>query len=318
MEIVVHKNTLDKHDIKHLDARRRQKLLDLTDTAAIGLWRLSNGMVSWDECTPEFMRWLVKYYNPLEMLPLFLALRNENEIPEDVKIAAAHRDDWGKILRILRNPSNDVVNALLENAGEYILDIKKPTQKQWCIALGHAHLEYPNLIAKCPNPTVKMQKIHVRRHGRDGLDYIENPSEAVKLVAAKRDGVYALGSTKMRNPSEPVLMAAICHTYDSIDPEYFLYYIPHPNNKVMCAIRHQINMNKMVLGKLASEPKPEPAKKNIEEELDWARRACQDPIAAAEIAQNAESMQDQLNQLEKLRTKMVADLFNFKNPALAH
>lgn len=317
MELVVHKNTLDKHDIKYLLACRKQKLLDLTAPAEIDLYRLSHGMMSKDECTPEFMLWLIKHYNPLEMLPLFLVMRNEDDIPEQVKIAAARKSEWGEVLGILHNPSNEVINAQLETAGEYITNLKAPTQEQWCLALMHAHLEYPNLIAKCPKPTVKMQKIHVRHHGSDGLDYIENPCEAVKLEAAKHDGIHALVSPKMQNPSEQVLLTAISATYGITEMKHFLHYIPHPNNKVMCAIRHQIKMNKRLLDKCNPEQKPESAPQTIEEQLEWARQACMNPIAAAEIGKTSQSTQEQLDQLEQLRIKMIEDWINYKNPALA-
>ena len=317
MELVVHKNTLDKHDIKYLVACRKQKVLDLTEPGQFDLCRLRNGLVSKEECTPKFMLWLIKHVHPLDALPLFIALRGEDKVPEQVKIAAARESVWGEVLDILHNPSKEVINAQLETAGEYILALKNPTQDQWCVALMHAHLEYPNLIAKCPKPTIKMQKIHVRIHGRHGLDYIAKPSETVKLEAAKQDGANALRGQKMQHPSEQVLLSAISATWGMTRLKDFLRYIPHPNHKIMCAIRHQINMNKKLQTRWEAETKSKQAPKTIEEQLEWARQAVMDPIAAAEIAKNSQSTQEQLEKLEALRKQMVADLFNFKNPALA-
>jgi len=315
MELVVHKNTLDKHDITYLVACRKQKLKDLTEPAHFDLYRLRNGLVSREECTPKFMLWLIQHVNSLDVLPLFIALRGEDEIPEEVKIDAARKSIWGDVLDILHNPSNDVIHAQLETAGEYILDLKKPTQDQWSVALMHAHIEYPNLIAKCPKPTIKMQKIHVRNHGWYGLNYIEKPAEAVKLETAKHDGIHALASPKMQNPSEKVLLTAISATYGITELKHFLHYIPHPNHKIMCAIRHQINLNKKVQAKWESETKPT-RQPTPAEQLEFARQAVFDPMAAATIAQQADSVQDQMAQLEQLRLKMVDDWLNARNPAL--
>lgn len=314
MELVVHKNTLDKHDIKYLAACRKQKLIDLTEPAHFDLYRLHHGLVSKEECTPKFMLWLIKHSNSVDLLPLFIALRGEDGVPEEVKMDAARKSVWGDILHILHNPSKAVVNAQLETAGEYIVRLKNPTQDQWCVALAHAHLEYPNLIVKCPNPTIKMQKIHVRNHGWYGLNYIEKPSEAAKLETAKHDGIQALVSPKMQKPSEQVLLTAISATYGITELKFFLHYIPHPNHKIMCAIRHQINMNKKVLAKWAAETKPA-RPLTQEKQLELARQAVFDPMAAAEIGKNAKSTQEQLEQLEALRLQMVA---NMLGPDLAH
>ena len=86
----------------------------------------------------------------------------------------------------------------------------------------------------------------------------------------------------------------------------------------MCAIRHQININKTLRAKWAVENFQHPHQKETpEEQLKWLRQACLDPIAAVKIGESTKSIPEQIEKLEALRIQMTNELFNSKNPALA-
>ena len=81
-------------------------------------------------------------------------------------------------------------------------------------------------------------------HDFNAIGYIKKPCESVKIAAAKAHGVEIL--QKIKNPSEQLLLTSIQHTLCT-DKTYFLRYIPHPNNKTLCAINAQIKLvNKMI------------------------------------------------------------------------
>ncbi|MBO4480785.1 MAG: hypothetical protein J5742_04185 [Alphaproteobacteria bacterium] len=274
-------------------------------------------MMTKKECTPEFMLWIIKHIDPLVCLETFLTIVPEDEIPEEVKIAAARKSQWGEVLYKLHHPSDAVINAALETAGEYIVYVKNPTEQQWILALQHSR-EHPKLITKCPKPTLQMQKIHVARY-LDGIDYIENPCEAVKIAAAEGNGIQVLSSIK--HPSEQVILTAIAHT---LMPEIrdFLHYIPHPNHKMYCAMRHQVKIDQKIRAQIKSEKEPQPPEPT---ELDYGMliKKCAeiDPLRTAQATKPDAPIQEKkaiLSQLyDELRTNALNDLLGYKNLANA-
>lgn len=197
-------------------------------------------LITKEMLTPEIMLWLIDF--GFSKLPHFLKIIPENQIPESVKIYAAQKDSNGCLLKWLKNPSTDVINTALKTAGQNLIHLKNPTKQQILLGLSN-ETDSPWLISKIHKPTVQMQ-IAAVTHDFDAIDYIENPCETVKIAAAKAHGVEIL--KKIQNPSEQLLLTAIQHTICA-DKTYFLRYIPHPDNKILCAINAQIkSVNKMI------------------------------------------------------------------------
>ena len=320
MDTIVHeirKSIEPKYDLAYWRYKMGGRLLCLNRLSEWHHYRLWNGLVSKEECTPEFMLFCIKYIGP-SVFPYFLDILPENEVPDFVKIAALHQDTYGSYLGLLHNPSNEVITAALTTAGQAIEGLAHPTNKQWELAL-RCSTESPGLIKKRKKPTIKEQIIHITKYGLDGINYLPNPlCERVKLAAAKEHGVQILKSQKMKNPSEQVLLTAISATYGPTELKHFLHYIPHPNHKIMCAIRHQININKTLRAKWAVENfQHHHQEETPEEQLKWLRQACLDPIAAVKIGESTKSIPEQIEKLEALRIQMTNELFNSKNPALA-
>ena len=316
MDTIVHeirKSIEPKYDLAYWRYKMGGRLLCLNRLSEWHDYRLWNGLVSKEECTPEFMLFCIKYIGS-SVFPYFLDILPENEIPDFVKIAALRQDTYGSYLGLLHNPSNEVITAALTTAGQAVKGLAHPTNKQWKLAL-RCSTESPELIKKRKKPTIKEQIIHITKYGLDGINYLPNPlCERVKLAAAKEHGIQILKSQKMKNPSEQVLLTAISATYSS-ELRYFLHYIPHPSHKIMCAIRHQINLTQKTQAKWAFERQertPTP-----KEQLEWLRQACLDPIAAVKIGESTKSVPEQIEKLEALRIQMTNELFNYKNPALA-
>ena len=204
-------------------------------------------LVSKETLTPDVMMYLMKV--GWSRLPDFLKVIPENEIPEDIKIYAVRKDHFGNTLRWLKNPSKDVINAALETAGQSLIHINNPTKEQILLGLSH-ETETPWLISKIKKPTVQMQ-ITAVMHDIEALKYIKNPCEKVKIAAAKSHGLEILYYIK--NPSEQVLLTAINHTFFD-GKSYFLHFIPHPNNRLSCAINKQIKLVKQALKETETEP----------------------------------------------------------------
>lgn len=315
MEYAIYKKSLSRQDPAYWVQCRKQKLCDLTGRTDIAQYQLFNGMMTKKECTPEFMLWIIKHVNPLRCLETFLTIVPEDEIPEEVKIAAAHESQWGEVLYELHNPSDAVINAALETAGEYIVYVKNPTKQQWILALQHSR-EHPGLITKYPKPTIQMQKIHVARY-LDGIDYIENPCEAVKIAAAEGNGIQVLSSIK--NPSEQVILTAIAHT---LMPEIrdFLFYVPHPNHKIFCAMQHQVKTYQKIMAQIESEKEPQPPEPT---ELDYGMliKKCAefDPLRTAQATKPDAPIQEKkailMRLYDEMRTNALNDFVNYKNPA---
>lgn len=202
---------------------------------------LSNNLVTREQCTPSFMIHCLDLFNSGWCLKHFLNILGEEQIPEHIKIYAMQKDTWGNALGLLRHPSDKVIETALQSAGQLIKYVKNPTEHQKLLAVQYS-TETPDLITKIEKPTIQMQKIHVSRY-LDGIDYIKNPSESVKIAAVKAHGTEVLKQKNMRNASEQVLLIAIEHTYCT-ELQVFLRYISHPNHKILCAIRHQINITK--------------------------------------------------------------------------
>lgn len=320
MDTIVHeirKSIEPKYDLAYWRYKMGGRLLCLNRLSEWHDYRLWNGLVSKEECTPEFMLFCIKYIGS-SVFPYFLDILAENEIPDFVKIAALHQDTYGSYLGLLHNPSNEVITAALTTAGQAIKGLAHPTNKQWELAL-RCSTESPELIKKRKKPTIKEQIIHITKYGLDGIDYLPNPlCERVKLAAAKEHGVNILKSPRMQNATDQILLAAISATYGTTELGYFLHYIPHPSHKIMCAIRHQINMNKMAQAKWAAQNPQHPTQEESQENrLKWLRQACYDPISAAKIGEDSKSIPEQIEKLEILRQQMVSNWFSYKNPALA-
>lgn len=257
-------------------------------------YKLYKGLLSKEECTNGFMLWAVKCFGS-SSLPKFLKIKNEDEIPDFIKIAAIQKDNYGGTLGCLKNPSEDVVNASLGFAGQSIVYVPTPTEQQKLVAFGTS-IETPWLIAKVKKPTFEMQKEHVMRYGAVALQYIKKPSEKIKIIAAKSDGVLALKYIK--RPSEQVILAAISATWGIREFKWFLRYIPNPNYKISCAIRHQIKLDKEVFKE--SAPEQEICFENcVGTELEWLFESCCDPIAAAKIRNQYQSDQDKIKALNE-------------------
>jgi hypothetical protein len=320
MDTIVHeirKSIEPKYDLAYWRYKMGRGLLDLGRFNEWTSYRLSHGLVSRQECTPEFMLFCIKNI-PWATFPYFLDILPEDEIPDFVKIAALRQDTYGSYLGLLHNPSNEVITAAITTAGQAIKGLAHPTKKQWELAL-RCSTESPELIKKRKKPTIKEQIIHITKYGLDGIDYLPTPlCERVKLAAAKEHGIQILKSPRMQNASDQILLAAISATCGATELGYFLHYIPHPSHKIMCAIRHQINMNKMAQAKWAAENfQRHHQEETPEEQLKWLRQACYDPISAAKIGEDSKSITEQIEKLETLRQQTVSNWFNYKNPALA-
>lgn len=201
---------------------------------------LSNNLITRKHCTPSFMVHCIDIFGDGGWcLKNFLNILGEDQIPEHIKIYAMQKDNGTGALGLLKHPSAKVIEAALRTTGQSIEYVKNPTEQQKLLAVQNS-TKTPELIAKIHKPTIQMQKIHVARY-LDGIDYIKNPSEPVKITAAKAHGVQVLKQKNMQNASEQVLLTAIKSTYCA-ELQYFLGYIPHPNHKILCAIRHQINI----------------------------------------------------------------------------
>lgn len=208
-------------------------------------------LVTKEMLSSDVMVRLIDLYNTSSLWK-FLKVIPENEIPEFVKIYAASKDNGGSILSYLNNPSEDVINTALEIAGQNLVYIQKPTTKQILLGLSH-ETESPWLISKVKKPTVQMQ-ITAVIHDFDAIKYIKNPCEAVKLAAAKAHGIEILRN--INNPSEQVILTAINNSF-SDTKRFFLYFIPHPNYKISCAINKQIKLTKQTLEKSKTETSTE-------------------------------------------------------------
>lgn len=227
---------------------------------------LSNNLVTREQCTPEFMIHCLDLFNSGWCLKHFLNILGEKQIPEHIKIYAMQKDIWGSALGLLQHPSDKVIEAALKSAGQSITYVKNPTEHQKLLAVQYS-TETPELISKIDKPTIQMQKIHVSRY-IDGIDYIKKPSESVKIAAAKAHGIWVLKQRNMQNASEKVLLTAIKYTYCT-ELQDVMQYIPHPNHKILCAIRHQINITKDCYTNTTTNTK----QKSCETELQFLRRA---------------------------------------------
>ncbi|MFQ6760161.1 MAG: hypothetical protein ACLRFM_02045 [Alphaproteobacteria bacterium] len=230
-------------------------------------------------------------------LDYFIDILGEDGIPERIKIYAMQHG--GEYLGLFQHPSNEVIDAALMSAGQSIVHVPNPTKHQKLLGVKYS-TETPDLITKIEKPTVQMQKIHVSRY-IDGIDYIKNPSEPVKIAAAKAHGTQVLKQKNMQNASEQVLLTAISYTLGT-ELDCYLKYIPHPNHKIMCAIRHQINMNKERIKQWELERAQDPNQHSCESELQSLRRTL---IASGHIEQVVQIgnkyYRDKQSQIQALR-----------------
>ncbi len=261
---------------------------------------LSNNLVTREQCTTGFMIHCLDLFNSGWCLKHFLNILGEEQIPEHIKIYAMQKDIWGSALGLLQHPSDKVIEAALKSAGQSIEYVKTPTKRQKLLAVQYS-TETPDLITQIDKPTIQMQKIHVSRY-LDGIDYIKNPSESVKIAAVKAHGTEVLKQKNMRNASEQVLLTAISYTL-STELDCYLKYIPHPNQKIMCAIRHQINMNKERIKQWELERAQDHNQHSCESELQSLRRIL---IASGHIEQVVQIgnkyYRDEQAQIQALRT----------------
>ncbi len=233
---------------------------------------LDNNFVTHEQCTPEFMKTCLGFFTPAWCLKQFINILGEDAIPESIKIYAMQHDTWGGALGLLEHPSNAVIDAALKTAGQAIRYIPKhqQTNHQKLLAIQYS-TESPELIREIDKPTIQMKKIHVTKY-LEGIDYIPNPNEEIKIAAAKAHGTLVLKQKNMKNASEHVILTAIQYTL-SPEPKSFLMYIPHPNQKIMCAIRHQINMVKAAQQQWETERANTQNQRSCEDELDFLRHA---------------------------------------------
>ncbi len=234
---------------------------------------LSNNLVTREQCTPEFMKICLDFFSPDWCLKQFINILGEDKIPESIKIYAMQHDTWGGALGLLQHPSNAVIDVALKTAGQAIRHIPKhqQTNHQKLLAIQYS-TESPELIREIDKPTTQMKKIHVTKY-LEGIDYISNPNEEIKIAAAKAHGTEVLKQKNMKNASEHVILTAIQYTL-SPEPDSFLRDIPqHPNQKIMCAIRHQINMIKAAQQQRETERTNTQNQRSCEDELDFLRHA---------------------------------------------
>lgn len=256
---------------------------------------LSNNLVTREQCTTGFMIHCLDLFNSGWCLKHFLNILGEEQIPEHIKIYAMQKDNWGSALGLLQHPSDKVIEAALKSAGQSIEYVKTPTKRQKLLAVQYS-TETPELISKIDKPTIQMQKIHVSRY-IDGIDYIKKPSESVKIAAAKAHGIWVLKQRNMQNASEKVLLTAIKYTYCT-ELQDVMQYIPHPNHKILCAIRHQINITKDCYTNTTTNTE----QNSCETELQFLRRALISSGHAEQVTQigNKYYRNDQA-QIEELR-----------------
>lgn len=257
---------------------------------------LSNNLVTREQCTTGFMIHCLDLFNSGWCLKHFLNILGEEQIPEHIKIYAMQKDIWGSALGLLQHPSDKVIEAALKSAGQSIEYVKTPTKRQKLLAVQYS-TETPELISKIDKPTIQMQKIHVSRY-IDGIDYIKNPSESVKIAAVKAHGTEVLKQKNMRNASEQVLLTAIEHTYCT-ELQDVMLYIPHPNHKILCAIRHQINITKDCYTNTTSNTE----QNSCETELQFLRRTLISFGNASQVVQIGNKYyRDEQAQIQALRT----------------
>lgn len=304
--IIYKKHSID-YDLTYYKYCLGRQLLDLSGLSRWLGFRIQNGLITKKECTPEFMLWSIKYID-IYCLPAFLEILPEEEIPDSVKIAAVQKDYYGDLLGFLKHPSDAVINAALETAGQAIIHVSKPTNKQKLLALNNS-IKTPDLITKIEKPTIQMQKIHVMGYF-DGIKYIKKPCEAVKIAAVKAHGVQVLQN--IQHPSENVLLTAIAHTFFITDIRFFTRYIPHPNQKILCAIKHQINLTKQFIKNLETE-KEKNSTGHDENSIDFFCDRCYsiNPCATIQIMGSHLSEQDKKNALNQLQEKHIIDIFPF-------
>ena len=235
------------------------------------LFLLSNNFVTRELCTPEFMEICLEFFGP-SCLKQFINILGEEDIPEYIKIYAMQLDHYdGDALGYLKSPSNAVIDAALKTSGQSIRHIpkNKQTNHQKLLAIRHS-IGTPELIREIDKPTTQMKKIHAMRY-QEGIDYIINPNEEIKIASARYHGIHVLKQKNMQNPSEQVILTAIQYTL-ATELEYYLTYIPpHPNHKIMCAIRHQINMVKENYKRWELERANDTSRNSCYSELDRLR-----------------------------------------------
>ena len=286
-------NTCD--NLNYRNYRYKYDVMRLDLPVKLAEFRLTNGMLSKQELTPNLMLWYIDCFGAW-CLEYFLNMLSEDEIPDSVKIAAINKSSESGVLSILKNPSTDVINAALKHAGQAIEFVSHPTTKQKLLAICNS-MESPDLIQKIEKPTIQMQKIHVMRY-LDGIKYINKPCETVKMAAANAHGVEVL--KHIQNPSEQVLLAAIKGSPLFTDTDNYLRYIKCPNHKIMCAIKHQININKQVRAQWNSKPII-----TTKEQLDWLIGAC----IRVGLVQETIKIKNKYHQNEQAQLKALNELY---------
>lgn len=124
---------------------------------------------------------------------------------------------FGGVLGIIKNPTDDMVLASIENDCDNIMYIKNPSEELQIAAI----MCDSSSIKFIKNPTEKVQLIAVKKRPYS-IQFIHNPSEQVQLAAVQTDG---LAIDHILHPSEKAQIIAIKQN------ESAYFYIKNPTDK---------------------------------------------------------------------------------------
>lgn len=124
-------------------------------------------------------------------------------------------------IEYLKDPSEEVKLAAVEQEGDLIVHIENPSEKVQLIAVKQRGY----VIRHIKNPSVKVQLTAVKRHGC-AITHIKNPSREVQLASLEQDP-RAIGY--IENPSEEMQLIAVRMNGDT------LYLISNPSATVIHA-----------------------------------------------------------------------------------
>ncbi len=153
-----------------------------------------------------------------------------NRITDDEQITLIKSESslTMQLIRLIKNPSYEVIFVALQYDSSYIGYIKNPTMVQQLMAVSQS----PYSIYSIKDPCIEAQLLAVSKNGTM-IAYIKNPSEEVQLAAVKRSSQALM---YIKNPSEKVQMYAVRYNCAA------LINIENPSEKVkQFALWHNIN-----------------------------------------------------------------------------
>ncbi len=144
-----------------------------------------------------------------------VALIGDMDDPELIQ----HISEYPWDIKIIRNPSEKVQLAAIENLPVSVQHIKNPTEKVQLTAIEND----PYSIRFIKNPTEKIQLAAIKKNPQK-IAHIENPTEKVQLQSISKDPRII---RHIENPTEKVQLQSI-----SKNPE-LIGYIKNPTPKVI-------------------------------------------------------------------------------------